>query len=86
MTTYYYSYIFVFMLNQNKYFYYSIILNILTFIYQKVLTFDINILHKLFDFKITFANYQCEYKNSKVDFVLKNEFGTFVLKISGIQK
>ena len=45
-----------------------------------------NILHQLFDYKITFVNSECENLNAKGDFVLKNGFETFVLMVSGIQK
>ena len=41
-----------------------------------------NISHQLFDYQIiTFVNSQHENKNSKYDFVLKNRFETFVLKL-----
>ena len=40
----------------------------------------------VFDLKITFVNSQHKKTNSKGDFILKNRFETFVLKISGIQK
>ena len=43
-------------------------------------SFNMNISHQLFDYKIAFANSQCEYTNSKGDFELKTRFKTFVLK------
>ena len=51
------------------------------FVYQKALiqTFHTTLL-------TTFVNTQHYTTNSKGDFVLKNQFKTFVLKISGIQK
>ena len=49
-------------------------------------SFNKKISHQLFDYTITFANSKHYNKNSKGDFVLKNRFETFVLKISGIQK
>ena len=49
-------------------------------------SFNTNILYQLFDYKITFENSQLDNKNSIVDFLLKNRFETFILKISGIQK
>ena len=48
--------------------------------------FNTNILHQLFDNKLTFENSQREKTNLKGYFVLKNRFETFILKISGIQK
>ena len=45
-----------------------------------------NILHQLFDYTITFVNSQHYNTNSNGDFVLKTQFSTFALKISGIQK
>ena len=42
-------------------------------------SFNTNILHQRLDYAITFANL-------KGDFVLKNRFRMFILKISGIQK
>ena len=35
-------------------------------------SFNTNISHQLFDYKITFKNLQHEHTNSKSDFVLKN--------------
>jgi len=49
-------------------------------------SFNMIISHQLFDYKITFGNSQRENTISKGDFVLKKQFETFVLKISGIQK
>jgi hypothetical protein len=49
-------------------------------------SFDTNISHQLFNYKITSVHSQRENTNSKGEFVLKNRFITFVLKISGIQK
>ena len=50
-------------------------------------SFNTNILRQLFNYKI---NNLCESQpkstNSKGDFVLKNRFKTFVLKVSCIQK
>ena len=48
-------------------------------------SFNGNISHQLSDYKITFENSQHEKTKSKGDFVLKNLFETFVLKIFGIQ-
>ena len=48
-------------------------------------SFNTNISHQLFDCKRTFVNSQCKNANSKGDFVLKNRFETFGLKISCIQ-
>ena len=42
-------------------------------------SFNTNFSHQLLDYTITFAN-------SKGDFVLKNRFRMFILKISGVQK
>ena len=42
--------------------------------------------HQLLDYKITYVNSQLEDTHSKGDFVLKNWFETFILKISGVQK
>ena len=42
-------------------------------------SFNTNISHQLLDYTITF-------ENSKGDFVIKNRFRLFILKISGIQK
>ena len=39
-----------------------------------------NISNQLFDYKITFVKSQRKNTNSKVDFVLKNQFETFFLK------
>ena len=48
-------------------------------------SFNINISHQLFDYKITFANSQ--HKTLiRCNFVHKNWFETFVLEISGRQK
>ena len=60
-------------------------INMKLFVYQKAL-FNTNISHQLFDYKITFVNSQRENINLNVDFVLKNQCETFVLKNSGIQK
>ena len=49
-------------------------------------SFNTNISHQLFDYKIIFVNSQLENANSNGDFVLKNKFETFALKISVIQK
>jgi hypothetical protein len=49
-------------------------------------SFNTNILQQLFDYKTTFVNLQRKNTNSKDNFVLKNRFYLFVLKISGIQK
>ena len=49
-------------------------------------TFNTNISRQLFEYIIIFVNSQLENTNLKGDFVLKNQFETFVLKISGIQK
>ena len=49
-------------------------------------SFNTSISHQLFDNKITLVNSQRENTNSKGDFVLKNWFDTFALKIFGIQK
>ena len=49
-------------------------------------SFITNIPHRLFDYKITFVNSQRKNKNLEGDFVLKNWFETFNLKISGKQK
>ena len=46
--------------------------------------FNKKISHHLFDYKITFVNSQREKTNSKSDFVFKNWFETFVLKIYDI--
>ena len=48
--------------------------------------FNMNILHQLFDNKITFVNSQLEDTNLKGDFVLINRFETFVSKISSMPK
>ena len=48
-------------------------------------SFNINISHQLFDYKITSVNSQRENPNSKGGYVLKKPFETFILKISGIQ-
>ena len=49
-------------------------------------SFNTNISHQLFYYKINFVISQDENTNSKGDFVLKNRFETFVLNITGIQK
>ena len=48
-------------------------------------SFSKNISHQIFDYKITFVYSQLENTHPKGDFVLKNQFETFVLMISGIQ-
>ena len=48
-------------------------------------SFNTNISHQLFDFKITFVNSKLENINSIGNFVLKIQFKTFALKISGIK-
>ena len=48
-------------------------------------SFNAYISHQLFEYKITFVNSQHENTTLKGDFVHKNQFETFVLKISGIQ-
>ena len=48
-------------------------------------SFNMNISHQLFAYKISFVNSR-EKTKSKGDFVLKNKFKTFFLKISGEQK
>ena len=50
------------------------------YVYQKAL-----ITFHIFNNKITFVNSQRENTNSIGDFVLRNRFETFVLKISGLQ-
>ena len=52
----------------------------------KLESFNINISHQLFDYKITFVNSQRENTNSKGDFVHKNWVETFFSKFSGVQK
>ena len=49
-------------------------------------SFNTNISHQLFDYKIAFVSSQLENTNSKGDFVLKNRFETSVLKVSDIQE
>ena len=49
-------------------------------------SFKMPILHQLYDYKISPVNSHRENTNSKGDFVFKNRFETFFLKISGIQK
>ena len=49
-------------------------------------SFNTDISHKLFDYKIICVISLRENINSKVDIVFKNLFERFVLKISGIQK
>ena len=48
-------------------------------------SFNTNISHQIFDYKITFVNSELENTNSKGDFVLKKRFEMFVLNISGLQ-
>ena len=54
-------------------------------LYTRKLKYD-HISHQIFYYKITNVNSQIEKTNSKVDFVHKNCFLTFVLKISGKRK
>ena len=49
-------------------------------------SFNTNISLQLFEYKITFVNSYLENTNSKGDFVLKNWFESFFLKMSDIQK
>ena len=49
-------------------------------------SFNTNISHQLFKYKITFMKSQLENTNSKDDFVPKKQFERFGLKISGMQK
>ena len=49
-------------------------------------SFNTNISQQLFDYRLTFVNSQRKNTKSKGDLILKNQFETFVLKISGIQK
>ena len=43
-------------------------------------SFNTNILHQLFKYKIAFVNSQHEKTNLKGDFVIKNRFKRFVLR------
>ena len=49
-------------------------------------SFNMNISHLFFYYKITFVKSQRENSKSKGDFVIKKRFDTFVLKISGKNK
>ena len=55
------------------------------FVFCILESFNSIISHQLFGYIITFVNLQHENTNSKGDFVRKNRFKMFVLKISGIQ-
>ena len=65
-------------------------INRITFMLGKVIcipeSFDKNISHQLFDYKITFVISQRKNTNSNDEFVLKNRVEKSILKISGIQK
>ena len=49
-------------------------------------SFNTNISHQPFEYNVTFVNSHLENTISKGDFVHKNRFEKFILKISGILK